>query len=166
MSALALRLDDAQFEALTLPRQLLHRSPNHRVHSLHVVAPSLHPKDDAEGVSMRWGRDQQSSGTSDDRIPSRDEVRDAIKSAFSKCLPQYRITAQEIADKIGARDGTVEGWRAKPGLMSAEYLVILMIAFPEFGSEVRRRLRLRPELAPTLRSVLDELEEKLAGGML
>jgi hypothetical protein len=115
---------------------------------------------------MRAERVPQVSVGTPDRIPSREDVKDAIKAAFAEVLPQYRITAQEIADKIGARDATVEGWRNKPGLMSAEYLVILMIAFPQFAAAVRRRLSMRPDLAPTLRTIMDELEAKLSGSLL
>ena len=169
MNFAALRIDPMpRCVEIPLPRNPIYQPANHNSKSLHVVhsVPASPRKHEAEPVEMRAERVHQSRVGTIERIPSREAVKGAIKSAFTEVLPQYRITAQEIADRIGAKDATVEGWRTKPGLMSAEYLVILMIAFPQFGSAVRRRLQLRPEIAPTLRAVLDEVEDRLAGGII
>lgn len=108
--------------------------------SLHNFAPSRRLHADEHGVgepTMRAERVPQTSGEVGERVPSKEEAREQIKAALMRALPQYRITAKEIADAVGAQDATVEGWRTKTGVMSAEYLLMLGAAFPEFWVHVR-----------------------------
>lgn len=164
IGATALKLDGSSFDRL----QPIDYPPQHYPKSLHVVRsnePSLLPqKYVAEGDAMRPGTIQRTTRNQSDVVPSKVDVKRAIKSAIYDHLPAYKITAAEIADKIGANDATVEGWRSRDGgVPSAEYVLMLMVAFPDFGAAVCERVGLRPTLSPEIRRVVADMERVLSG---
>jgi hypothetical protein len=83
-----------------------------------------------------------------DRVPSRRDSRDLIKLAFSNALPPHRYPAKQIAGEIGASQSTVEGWRTDRGMMSADFMMIMQVKYPQFESELRRLFKLQRELSP------------------
>lgn len=91
-----------------------------------------------------------------DRVPSRRDARGLINMAFVNSLPKHRITAKEIADEIGAAENTVEGWRAPEGVMSAEFLMLLQVRYPQFEAELRRLFKLQRALSPDFQKELAE----------
>ncbi len=83
-----------------------------------------------------------------DRVPSRRDSRDLIKLAFSNALPPHRYPAKQIAGEIGASQSTVEGWRTDRGMMSADFMMMMQVRYPQFESELRRLFKLQRELSP------------------
>lgn len=138
--ALARQSSEPRFLQLTLPRQLQHGSPDYQTQAFQKSSPSSPSQRLENGAgepTMRAQTIPHNRVGVGERVPSKEETRKGIKGALTKALPQYKITAKEIADKIGAQDATVEGWRHKPGVMSAEYLIMLGVAYPEFWVHVR-----------------------------
>lgn len=99
-----------------------------------------------------------------DRVPSRRDAKDLIRLAFVQALPAGRYPAKEIAGAIGAAQSTVEGWRQPDGIMSADFLVILQVRYPQFDAELRRLFRLRRDLDPDFQRQLAEFVQQMQRG--
>lgn len=165
-SALAINLDRASHRT-ALPRYANQQPIGDLSKHLHVVpskVPSLLPqKHEARQAEMRPETIQRTTRNQSDVIPSKADMKRAIKDAIFHSLPAYKITAAEIADRIGANDATVEGWRSREGgVPSAEYTLILMVAFPDFAAQLQGRIGLRAELDPHQEAVLLQLRQVMA----
>jgi len=162
MNVAALQSDHSIFDR----RQPIDYPANHNSKPFHVQhsSPSLlHPKHDAEPTEMRLGTVLHKSVDATDRIPSKLDARKAIKDAVFRALPAYRITAAEVANRIGVSVATVEGWRTKDGVPSAECLTLLRLAYPEFEAALNCALGLS-DLELQQEIVMIQLRQQLRGG--
>lgn len=103
---------------------------------------------------MSFGQKHRNLGNP--RTASLHEVKSDLNSAIQRTIPKHRVTAKEVATKIGVSENTVDNLRRDaPDAMAR--LIMLGQQFPDFRAEVMRLMGLERDLDPEFQRQFVEL---------
>lgn len=127
---------------------------SHLPSSLQECAPSQRPQHGVENEQMSFGQKHRNVGVP--RTATLHEVKSDLNSAIQRAIPKHRVTAKEVAHKIGVSENTVDNLRRDvPDAMAR--LVMLGQAFPDFRAEVARLMGMERDLDPEFQRQFVEL---------